>query len=206
MQLHMYHMEKYGIPITIRGDEGETQTNIYLDEPLRKVGNYADYIDFREKKVVRYVKELIFDGNTDWTQYKSANWRGFMVYCSKLSGNPSRLENISNYFGHYKGNVTPSYPHLWLGVGNPFVYLPWRKDSDKTPASWYDAEEDQSVIDGIKNSLANNNLEIYYTTRSSTEESISLPNIQFNKGTNILSVGTEIAPSKIEVDYLIEKQ
>ena len=24
-------------------------TNIYLDEPLRKVGDYADYIDFNEK-------------------------------------------------------------------------------------------------------------------------------------------------------------
>ena len=31
--------------------------NIYLDEPLRKVGDYADYIDFKNQKVVRKVKE-----------------------------------------------------------------------------------------------------------------------------------------------------
>ena len=31
-------------------------TNIYLNEPLRKVGDYADYIDFKNKKVVRNVK------------------------------------------------------------------------------------------------------------------------------------------------------
>ena len=30
-------------------------TSIYLDEPLRKVGTYADYIDFENKKVVRNI-------------------------------------------------------------------------------------------------------------------------------------------------------
>ena len=39
--------DKYLMPIT---------TNIYLDEPLRKVGNYADYIDFKTRKVVRQVE------------------------------------------------------------------------------------------------------------------------------------------------------
>ncbi|MBO5725586.1 MAG: hypothetical protein J6S00_00815, partial [Clostridia bacterium] len=37
---------KYKIPI-ISSASGETiETNIYLDEPLRKIGDYADYIDF----------------------------------------------------------------------------------------------------------------------------------------------------------------
>ena len=31
--------------------------NIYLDEPLRKVGDYADYIDFKNQKIVRNIKE-----------------------------------------------------------------------------------------------------------------------------------------------------
>ena len=31
------------------------QTDIYLDEPLRKVGEYADYIDFKGQRVVRKV-------------------------------------------------------------------------------------------------------------------------------------------------------
>lgn len=29
-------------------------TNIYLDEPLRKIGDYADYVDFKDKKEVHY--------------------------------------------------------------------------------------------------------------------------------------------------------
>ena len=37
--------------------KGET-THIYLDEPLRKVGDYADYIDFKNQKIVRNVEVL----------------------------------------------------------------------------------------------------------------------------------------------------
>ena len=33
-------------------------TNIYLDEPLRKIGDYADYIDFENQKVVINIEEI----------------------------------------------------------------------------------------------------------------------------------------------------
>lgn len=46
----------YKIPITVsNGNESKT-TNIYLDEPLRKVGDVVDYIDLKNKQVVRNVK------------------------------------------------------------------------------------------------------------------------------------------------------
>ena len=32
-------------------------TNIYLNEPLRKAGDYADYIDFKNKKIVRKINK-----------------------------------------------------------------------------------------------------------------------------------------------------
>lgn len=38
-------------------------TNIYLNEPLRKIGDYADYIDFEGQKVVRNV-EVVDDTGT----------------------------------------------------------------------------------------------------------------------------------------------
>jgi hypothetical protein len=39
---------------TVKLLDSEPQTyNIYLDEPLRKVGDYADYIGYRKKKVIR---------------------------------------------------------------------------------------------------------------------------------------------------------
>ena len=36
---------------------GETK-HIYLNEPLRKVGDYADYIDFKNQKVMRQIEVL----------------------------------------------------------------------------------------------------------------------------------------------------
>ena len=42
---------KYKIPVIV----GNTTTNIYLDEPLRKIGDYSDYIDFRNQKEFRNV-------------------------------------------------------------------------------------------------------------------------------------------------------
>ena len=41
--------EPYRVPVT---------ANIYLDEPLRKIGDYADYIDFKGQRVVRKVGVL----------------------------------------------------------------------------------------------------------------------------------------------------
>ena len=41
--------EPYIAPVT---------TNIFLDEPLRKVGDYADYVDFERQKVVRNIEVL----------------------------------------------------------------------------------------------------------------------------------------------------
>ena len=63
-------------------------TNIYLDEPLRKVGNYADYIDFEKKKVVRYIQKYIFRGTENWhgpwQTSISENSAGFYLYFSEF--------------------------------------------------------------------------------------------------------------------------
>ena len=39
-----------------------TSTNIFLNEPLRKIGDYADYVDFKNKKVVRNTFVRVYDG------------------------------------------------------------------------------------------------------------------------------------------------
>ena len=38
--------------------KGSITEHIYLDEPLRKVGDYSDYIDFKNQKVVRKIEVL----------------------------------------------------------------------------------------------------------------------------------------------------
>lgn len=46
---------EYGSKATKYEPFSETRYKIYLDEPLRKVGDVADYIDFSNQKVIRYI-------------------------------------------------------------------------------------------------------------------------------------------------------
>ena len=60
---------------TIQIEEGTKATkyepygryNVYLDKPLYKVDDYADYIDFKNQKVVRSIAEEIVDENTEFS-------------------------------------------------------------------------------------------------------------------------------------------
>lgn len=55
---------KYKIPITIGDSNQKSQTyNILLDEPLRKSGEYCDYIDFKKQTVVKNVEIIDNTGN-----------------------------------------------------------------------------------------------------------------------------------------------
>ena len=54
---------KFDIPITIKTTEGEQEIIITLDEPLRKLGDKADYLDLVNKKIVRYIYQDDVTGN-----------------------------------------------------------------------------------------------------------------------------------------------
>lgn len=53
--------EPYSYKVPIKANE--TIINVYLNEPLRKIGNYVDYIDYKNKKVVKCV-EVLDDSGT----------------------------------------------------------------------------------------------------------------------------------------------
>lgn len=65
------NFESYMKPIT---------TKIYLDEPLRKVNKYFDYIDFATGTLVRKIKHLEFNGlETSWQKSTQSDNR-FLFY------------------------------------------------------------------------------------------------------------------------------
>ena len=49
--------------------------------------------------------------------------------------------------------------------------------------------------------LETNPIEFYYSKNNTTEENVTLPNILLNKGTNIVSVGTNLTPSNMWIKY-----
>lgn len=169
--------EPYHEPIT---------TNIYLDEPLRKVGDYADYIDFENGKIVRNVKTVALqkaDAQYSWISKKG------VAFKNVLSENLNRAKglcNRENLFTADGGETTT----MWVGVESKWVY--WIGILDYLG---------MTTIDEFNEWLANNPTYVYYGTHNPTETLITLPNIPTFRGTSILNADTTIQPSNAEVTY-----
>lgn len=175
--------------------------NIYLSEPLRKTTtSLTDYIDFQNKKCYRKVAEKVFKGTETWS--KTAASSGINLYWRQNMGSgyrynaSSSAQQICNYvpFGQ------PSTGNAQIGASiyhsSGYSYFRIRFDGQPTTV------EDMKAY--VKNLYDNGNpLRIVYGLPSSlqSEEDIELPEILTNKGTNIISVGTSLQPSNMEVQY-----
>lgn len=168
---------------------GET-THIYLNEPLRKVGDYADYIDFKKGTVVRNVVELNLLSKQVVELYTYNGTAGIRTN-AVLRGNMRRMSGACNRVE--TGNIGECYGtnSMWLGDGNPFIY--WIGILDILGLS---------TLNEFKEWLDNNPTYIYYGFKSSAEEDIELPKILTQKGSNIITAATAIEPSNIQVKYI----
>ena len=58
---------KYKIPVVATNGEETKTTNIYLDEPLRSIGDKQDYIDFEANTITRKIGSLDLATISNWT-------------------------------------------------------------------------------------------------------------------------------------------
>lgn len=85
----------------------QSTQNIYLDEPLRKIGNVADYIDLETGEVVRMVGKFVLDGSESWG-----------IPYSEVEGyTPFRITNMSNW----KGNGAEFICNMLEYSGNGYI-------------------------------------------------------------------------------------
>ncbi len=165
--------------------KGEKTTNIYLSEPLRKIDDYADYIDFDNKKVIRNVEKLVLNGSEYWySSVENGKRRAF------LNGRSSVGKNIVLSDKYVKDTVNYAYPDINKimvnGAGSVIMGL----DNNVFPD-----------VETYKTWLKTNNVDVYLPLATPTEEPIELPNIPTFKGTTILEAGANIQPSNMEVVY-----
>ena len=202
------HYGKYDIPIVVN----DTTTHIYLDEPLRKVGNYADYIDFKHQKVVRnivkrsldvgsiYIKlnnVIRFSGDAGWTHAK-LDYKMRSTIFRNISGFGYNAETIFHHTGVTYAYYWSVYWHrLGLTYDGTNVYR--TDDTEQTPLT---DSEIMNIAKQWLNTLSAKDREIYIILKTTTEKSITLPALKTFKGTNIISVDTNISPSNIQVQYI----
>ena len=191
---------KYKIPIKISSNDKSMITNIYLDEPLRKVGEYADYVDFENGKVVRNV---YYERITSVIA-KSSVVRQAAVYLSDIAEKPLQRPNpnsegydpmgyaLSNKFiktdsFYSKLSTEPYYIQTYITMGgvNRIAY--------SLPLEVSTVAQAQEVIgDGF---------DVFYVLEEAEEQPITLPTIPTFKGTSIISVDTTIQASNAEIEY-----
>ena len=169
----------------------EAITNIYLDSPLRSIGEYADYIDFKTGKVVRRVKEEIFkSGSENITSYG----KRFNYWNSNIPKEYGRVlsNKIESYNSWWYDSYT-SIPSKYLVQTNPIEGLISIITNDEALIAMDYSEFWQWCKD--------NNIKVTYAIINPTEEKIELPKLSINKNTSVISVNTSVVPSNIELEY-----
>ena len=166
-----------GTSVTAYEEYKEKLTNIYLTEPLRKVGDNVDYIDYANGKVVRNIKsELV--ANKTWNYRADDD----LIYYTDSNIMRSNYAN-SNYFlsGSQKTDTNPYV----LTVNN--VFRLYNKNY------W-------SSLDSYKTWLNNHqDLVVEYPLTTPEEQTIDLPSIELLDGFNTLSINTEARPSNVKL-------
>lgn len=165
-------------------------TNIYLDEPLRKIGDYADYVDFKAGKVVRNVAQIrILPDTANWTITPN------QTYClQSVNEFPSNLastdiKSLSNLF-----NYNPVHSQISSNLSdgefgwNTTNKITIKKNSLMTVSSWATWAQANGIY-------------LVYPLATSTEETVTLPAIPTPKGTATIDFDTVLEPSKIKIIY-----
>lgn len=154
---------------------------------------YADYIDFETQKVYRNLKKINLSTTlSDFSFYTGWDNEDYTTCFFNASDKIVGFSGImSNYFKSgtdYHANV---YDNQITGnYGNRYIYI----KIAKTIAT------SKTELNNWLNTLSTP-VEIIYQLASTTEESIELPDILLNKGTNVVDVETSIAPSNLWIKY-----
>ena len=182
-------------------------TPIYLSEPLRKLGDYADTIEYvgnGQAKIIRNIKSLTLTGTENW-KFQSVNDYGiynFYIKTESTSAKSAYLEICNNFITQTTLIADTQTIGLYLSRDKPDATLYLRVDNTiatdvDTLKSWLAAKYNSGspVI-------------VEYVLDTPTEEIIEVPQIPTFRNTptikgimTSLSVDTTIKPSSTNVSF-----
>lgn len=184
----------YKIPVVATNGTETVTTPVYIgSEPLHKIDNYADYVDFERGVVIRQIKKMAYTGEDD------------LIVSITLRQNTSRIGlntrpkaiNIGNVVGLNircdRFSPTDIYGTDIMGVEQirSSVFLSFPSSVGITSFSTANAYFAEQYEAGTP-------VTVWYILAEPEEEPLeNLLPIQTIKGTNILTVGTTVQPSNI---------
>ena len=174
--------------------------NIYLDEPLRKIEDYADYIDFKNKRVIRNVKEITFENKT-FTEYSYGttldntyhfNIRNMgCIYRTPMFCNIMKAGSINM---NSDANDT-FFTSMYSNVANGGIYLQIEK-------ALIDDYSGESNVEKLKLFLLEKQAKLLYCVSEYTEEDISCQLPKTVAKTTIIEADTSLSPSNFKGKYI----
>lgn len=179
--------------------------DIYLEEPLRRIGDYSDYIDFKKQAVIRNVKSFHIPSNLTWNTWSATgNGRRVLIHqtSDKLYG-----ENLTTlgYFncGPVSQKITHSNRSDTLCAYNLSPNCYWFPDYT---VMGLDGSETIEAASTALQAWLKSAGDIYFTyvLAKPKEEKVSLPIIPTQKGDIFISTSTSFPASNISAKYSVK--
>lgn len=160
--------------------------NIYLDEPLGKVGTTADTINYSNKTITRKVGKYNFTGNESWNEnYAPIILANVLSADKKGVSGTSVLSNIALDSGTYKLNYT-NVSGQYFGFLNGYDFF------------------NVSDLASFKTKLSTLNAYVYYQLATPISQSITLPEIIKKPYYTEYEIMTDIEPSNFTYNYVVK--
>ena len=172
------HAGEYCIPLSVSG----TDYPIYLSEPLREIGDYADSVD-SSGVVTRRIRKLVLTGTEDWIATGTGTEIRFYTTAIRdyaLSSSPALCTDYTY------GNAR-LYGEFEITEAKSLMV-------NKTGESFSDFK--QRLADRY---AANTPVTVWYVLASAITETTTAPTITPASGSNTLTVGTTLAPSEVSI-------
>ena len=178
----------YKIPITLAG---QTQ-NIYLSEPLRKIGDYGDTVE-QDGTVTRRVKKLVLTGTEEWYPLGTGghSFRCDNTEILKPASNNDPFLAICSHYGITTFNKIYDGSENGVSYAKNVNYLAFCDSAISAVDAWKSYLSTQYA--------ANTPVCVWYVLQTPTTATVTVPTLTPTKGSNTLSIGTTLQPSEVSI-------
>lgn len=203
-----YEPYGYKLPIVTSTNGVEPITTpIYLSEPLRKLGDYADTIEYvgnNQAKIIRNIKSLTLTGTEDWKLQSVNDYGIYNFYIKTELCRKSYLAICNNFITQTTLIADTQTIGIYLSISSVNMYTAIYLRVDNTIAT--DVDTLKSWLVSKYNS--GSPVIVEYVLDTPTEEIIEVPQIPTFRNTptirgimTSLSVDTTIKPSATNVSF-----
>ena len=172
------HAGQYAIPITLTG---QTQT-VYLSEPLRKIGDYADTVE-HDGTVTRKIGKAEMTGTETW--YSAGSGTALRFY-TRIQDTVASSPVVCTHFTDSDGTTANTCD---INSSRNFVC------NNSSLASTVD-DWKSYVSQQYQNGTP---VTVWHVLATPTTETVTVPTLTPTKGSNTMSVGTTLQPSEVSI-------